>query len=433
MSKIQLKTSSILNVPLHKYEEFTFIVNKKEYKTSCLIAELLSPRICKIHSFDPTIDSITINTQSTGDFSHILDLINFNQHDLLANEIPFIIEIIENLENESIELTEIDNQVDITNDNVLSLIKEHEKHFNFFHYKYLSKEIDFASSNLFELLSSKEEEIMKFQKRTIELILSNPNIQIETEDQLISFINKLYESDQSYSNLYQFVIFTNVSQEKMKEFIQIFNYNDLTTETWNSISSRLEEKINIEQNNVKDSRYKKKQKGIQLPYVKNHEFEGIINYFKTKKEGELNNYIKITSTKLESDSHSTIHVVNYQEKRDYFSSGPFENPWICFDFKDKKIILSNYTIRGYHSSNQPRSWVIEGTNFDDNDSNDKWETIDEHKDCDDLKGGNKTHTFSIKNSNNKSYRYIRMRSTGIDWCNGRYLCINAIEFYGSLI
>ena len=70
INRLQLKTSSILNVPLQSYfDDFSFIVNGKEYKTSRLISDLLSPKICEIHANDPTFDIFTIKTQQKGDFS----------------------------------------------------------------------------------------------------------------------------------------------------------------------------------------------------------------------------------------------------------------------------------------------------------------------------------------------------------------------------
>lgn len=68
-NSIQLQTASILQVPFSKYEKnFIFIVNNKEFRTSRLIADLLSPTISKIHINDPTMKEFYINTKSNGDF-----------------------------------------------------------------------------------------------------------------------------------------------------------------------------------------------------------------------------------------------------------------------------------------------------------------------------------------------------------------------------
>lgn len=74
-SRIQLKTASILNVSLQNYgDDFTFIVNGKEFKTNFLISDLLSLKISEIHRIDPLINEFIIKTKHQGHFSYILDL-----------------------------------------------------------------------------------------------------------------------------------------------------------------------------------------------------------------------------------------------------------------------------------------------------------------------------------------------------------------------
>lgn len=96
MSKVQITPSAILNVPLQTYQkDFSFIVNGEEFKTSRVISDLISPRICKIHQQDPTIDTFTIKTQQQGDFSRILKLCEFQEIEYSSDELDFIVEVIE--------------------------------------------------------------------------------------------------------------------------------------------------------------------------------------------------------------------------------------------------------------------------------------------------------------------------------------------------
>ena len=53
--------NNVKHIPFEKYEkDFIFIVNNKQYKTSRIFADLLSPIISQYHYIDETIDSITI-------------------------------------------------------------------------------------------------------------------------------------------------------------------------------------------------------------------------------------------------------------------------------------------------------------------------------------------------------------------------------------
>lgn len=99
--KVYLDTASILTVPFQTYEpNFSFIVNGKEFKTSRLILDILSPVICKLHSNGPTLGTFTINTQNNGDFTHILNLINFQSITFSEDEVPFFSEVVEKLGND---------------------------------------------------------------------------------------------------------------------------------------------------------------------------------------------------------------------------------------------------------------------------------------------------------------------------------------------
>lgn len=422
-SKIHLDSSSILNVPLHSYDEFVFLVNDEVFKTTRLISDLLSPKICKIHISDPTINEFTIKTHHKGNFSYILDLANFKQNDIPNEDLPFVIEVIDQLKNEFIGITDSDQSTILTFDNVFQLIKEHQQHPNFYS-KRITTEIDFISSHLFELPSEQEDELISLDQITIEKILRNPLLKIESEDQLISLINRLYMKDISYSTLYEYVFFSFVSDEKINEFIENFDYNDLTKEIWDTFSRRCAKGRKDEN---KSDRYK--QKDVKLLYEENHEFEGIISYLKKKSNGDIDKLLTITSTKLENQSHPVKHAIDFEDKDHYFSTG-FENGWICFDFKENKVNMTHYTIRNYNGICNPKSWVIEGKNEE---GSDKWEAIDERNNEEKMKGSGVTHTFPIQKSKEKAFRYIRMRSTGIDWDNSNYLAFNAIEFYGHFL
>lgn len=78
-----LDINVLRNLPFDKYnKDFTFIVNDKEYKTSRIIADILSPQNRKFHLADGTIDTFTIDTKEISDkhdFSEILFQSSRNQ------------------------------------------------------------------------------------------------------------------------------------------------------------------------------------------------------------------------------------------------------------------------------------------------------------------------------------------------------------------
>lgn len=117
-----------------------------------------------MHLSDPTINSFIINTNHNGDFSHVLNLFNFEPNKISDNEIPFISEVVEILCNKSIVLSN-SNQIELTIDNVTSQLKYHDK-YPVFYTSQIQNEIDFVSSHSYEICTKEKED--------------------ETEDQLLN-------------------------------------------------------------------------------------------------------------------------------------------------------------------------------------------------------------------------------------------------------
>ena len=150
---IKLQTQSILQVPISSYEkDFTFIVNGREFKTSKIIADLLSPKISKARINDPTIREFVINTHSQGNFDQILNLVNFERQEISKNNESFFSEVIDQLGITSIDIEIPDDE--ITLDNVIERVKSHEQK-NIYSELY-SKEIDFLSANFWKAVRRKK-------------------------------------------------------------------------------------------------------------------------------------------------------------------------------------------------------------------------------------------------------------------------------------
>ena len=148
--QVRLKKSSILSVPIECFsKDFSFIVNGEEFKISRLFADLLSTKICQMHTIDPTCNIYILNTKNSGDFSKFLNLINFQSTNFLENELPFFLEIIDLLGTNSLEISELMNFTEITNDNIFPLINKHQKYGKFYS-KILKEEISFVFSHFFE-------------------------------------------------------------------------------------------------------------------------------------------------------------------------------------------------------------------------------------------------------------------------------------------
>lgn len=101
------------------------------------------------------------------------------------------------------------------------------------------KLIDYISTHFYELVEEQNKEINKLKYEELEEIIKNQQLQIKDEDQLLQFINSIYLKIKQNSQLFQYVIFQNVGNEIMKEFVEIFDINDINNSIWHQISERL--------------------------------------------------------------------------------------------------------------------------------------------------------------------------------------------------
>ncbi|KAK8888373.1 hypothetical protein M9Y10_039443 [Tritrichomonas musculus] len=430
---ISLQPCTIVNVPIQTYDkDFTFIVNGEEIKTSRIISDLLSPIICRIHSNDPTVDVFIINTQQKGDFSRILDLVNFQDINLPSNEVEFISEVIEILGNENIKYQRANETSELTIDNVLNRIALHE-HFSLFYSSLLITEIEFIASHFYELCSNHEDEFAILSNETLLKIISNDHFQLNSEDELLHFINRLYSRDRRFSVMYETVLFTNVTSDAMSEFLSAYDPNDITVASWIAVSKRLGREIVMNGDDQPETRYRVKKPiitGQLFDHSPGNEFHGIINHLINESNGNIDSKLAITSSSLYNSSYKPQNVTLF-DSDDHFISQNEQDSWICFDFKDHRVVPSAVTIKtrsGGQNDYQPRSWVIEGSC-----DNNSWEILDKEDDSPHLHGGDIVHTFAMNRPNSKEFQYIRMRQTGPNWNGENHLVVCSFEIYGRLI
>lgn len=302
-------------------------------------------------------------------------------------------------------------------------IKKHES--NPFYENIYSEEIQFFSSHFINVISRKKEEFLTISTESLENILSSKYLVLNDEDELLSLILELYTNDHKKSKLFEYIEFTNISLSKMHEFIEIFDVNDLTHETWKSISNRLETDLKSLKKQEIKGRYKsdrKIEKGKEIIH-KEKEFEGIIN--ELKKNFNIKNEIDITCSFLWGGN--SWNIIEYEDESSYFYTSNSENSWICIEFRKHRIIPTSYTIRssnGYH----PQSWVIEGSV-----DNKNWEILSEEKDNKVFSRQTIVHSFPIQNQSEHEVKFIRLRQTGKNSNNSHHLYFSAIEYYGRLI
>ena len=89
-----------------------------------------------------------------------------------------------------------------------------------------------------------------------------------------------------------------------------------------------------------------------------------------------------------------------------WSPNGVKNATVTFDFKEKKVQLSNYSFHtpSVSTYDYPKSWLIECSNDAIN-----WECVDDRKDEEIMNNFNVCHTFQCMKKSNKFYRFIKIK------------------------
>ena len=160
----------------------------------------------------------------------------------------------------------------------------------------------------------------------------------------------------------------------------------------------------------------------------NKDFNGIFDFL--CKNSSIKNDLFITCSSIWEGKLENIY--KFDNDNDFIGIGGKPKSWICFKFKNKQVILTDYTIRSYKKGFcNPKSWIIEGSNGEN-----KWEIIDKQIDCTLFKkklNKNLVHTFQIDKVNQNPFQYLRITLTDSNWGGNNDLIINCFEIYGQII
>jgi hypothetical protein len=165
---------------------------------------------------------------------------------------------------------------------------------------------------------------------------------------------------------------------------------------------------------------------------------GILSYLATKYEGcvhRLSAVIVTASSVAPSSadkqrSYAAVNAAAVGESSS-FRSGPDFGAWLCYDFYDKAVTLSCYTLKSHGGPDggkgrcNLKSWRVEGST-----DGTKWFTVDEQVDCNQLDDRAVSQTFPVAVSG--EFRFIRLVLTAPSSSNQNMIWICAFELFGQV-
>lgn len=107
---------------------------------------------------------------------------------------------------------------------------------------------------------------------------------------------------------------------------------------------------------------------------------------------------------------------------------PSQETWFSVDFVRYAIRPTHYALRHYSSFDREalRNWVLEGSN-----NGKKWSSLNKHANDNSLFKKGMVHVWPVK-KNKTAYRMFRIKMTGPNSNNNRFLALSGFEIYGKL-
>lgn len=164
----------------------------------------------------------------------------------------------------------------------------------------------------------------------------------------------------------------------------------------------------------------------EFPFRESTPLDGIIQYLTRKYQGNVHD-LGIVSVTGNTCSKACWGPRNIVMPTGFYIFRACELPWICWDFKERRVIPSSYSIQSVHGKLNTvfKSWVIEVSN-----DNASWTVIDRQDN--DLLDRNLLAHFGIAQVPREGFQFIRLRATGPNTRGGMRFDTNFVEFFGTL-
>jgi hypothetical protein len=167
-----------------------------------------------------------------------------------------------------------------------------------------------------------------------------------------------------------------------------------------------------------------------FPLIPGSPLNGIIRHLALECGGNVHDkgVVVITADRPYSNG-STFAVKNIAdlEADSFFDCADAKDMWVCYDFRNMKVILTDYSIRsGYNETRQNlKSWVIEIST-----DGEHWTEADRRENREELHAQNVVRSFPV--STRAVSRYVRLRQIGWNHARNFDTYTSGFELFGVL-
>jgi hypothetical protein len=292
--------------------------------------------------------------------------------------------------------------------------------------------INYLASHFFEVDLSL---LNRFPVSLLTRILSNQSLRIESEDSLYEIIHSHLDLDPDSISFLEYIRFEFLTCQTMAQFVSwSFDHSEqfpFSHSLWEALSRRLLLRVGPPDTSIAE--YRTARLHCPTSYVMPETvLDGIIAHLTRQCGGNVHDkgIVNISAKAIDQnlDRFHAKHAANLHDTS-FFQSPNSPNQWIQYDFKNRRVRPTHYTIFAHLNLWWLRSWVLEGSL---NASDDSWDELDRHDDDTTMNMEHTIGTFPVTRSG--EYRFIRLRQTGKNnGGNYDHLILLAFEIFGELI
>jgi hypothetical protein len=414
--QIQLSLKGLENPASLGIKDFAIRVGSESIECSRFEASYLSPRITAALSADSTLDEYEVELDDCDGpvsawMEQFLSLSRNGSFEVTPSNFPFVKCLAKRLGNR--ELCELlfgleSESADLNSSTIcdrLSLAADLDL--------FPSREIDYLASHFFET----DIDLLKsLSRERLGQILRSEKLQIESEDSLLDFVLGLGLDWLSFLGL---VRSEYLSVSGIDHLLNAISLAEVDSEIWSSLCRRL--RLPLQFHPHPESRFALR----QFRFDPSRPFGGVISHFTKQCGGNVHTQgvISITASRNERNQ---CHQVADHDWTDYWFSNSSANSWIQFDFRDRRISPTHYTLRSDGiGCCHLLQWSLDGS-----DDEKSWTNLD-RQNTQDLNGDFRVKSYSLTPSSS-AFRYLRLTQTGSTSSNSHHLGLSRVEFFGKV-
>ena len=422
-NELRLSSAGMERVCQYEREKFVFTVGDKDYECGVSQACFLSGKVSRLLMSDSTAHYMEVDiddgNDSFEDFLRLGEGYSIKVDDGNRESLKSISYLLENLEVYSAVVGFELRKEAVSVENVLRRL-ETKVHYCLD----CSEEISFFASHFYEFDA---DSVSSLDVCDLERILCASELKLKDENSLVDMIVHLCERDEEYHTLFRYVQIEYVDLSHLNIFLEHVYPDRVDSYIWERICDCLRGQFCSDckplPHRLHDSRFERQDE--TFVFTKGQLFSGIMSHLSKECGGNVHEKGVMNITASGESSGSCYQVTDYGWRCNFWTDAK-ESSWICFDFKDRTVELTSYSLKMNTDLNyRLLHWIIEGST-----DGSKWEAIDE-RNVPDAKGSSNEDNYSCSGTG-VAFRYIRIRQIGKNNRGSEPLFLNAIEFFGTI-